>query len=115
MSNPHSRKLRIVTNVDLDFDPEVVTLDHVRDRKRLGVRGLIAHLANADAIVWKLPSTRIALMCWVAKLRSRTRLVYYDVNIPIARGAWDRLKRRVYLQLVRRADLVLTLHSTCKP
>lgn len=112
MSNSNSRKLRIVTNIDLAADPEGVTLDHVRDRKRLSTAGRIAHLASADAVLWKLPSKRIALMCWLAKLRSPgTRLVYYDVNIPIAEGPWDRLKRRLYLHLVRRADLILTLHA----
>jgi hypothetical protein len=112
MNNPQSTKLRIVTGIRLTVDVEGVALDHQRDRKHLSARQLLSRLAGADAIVMTLPSRYTALLCWLAKLRSPgTRVVYYDVNIPIAASRWDRLKRRVYLELLRRADLILTLHA----
>jgi len=106
--------IRVVTNINLaNAFPRMVTVDQIHDRSQIGWTGLFRQFVRADAIVMRLPKKSTALIAVLAQIfsRRRGRLIYYDVNIPIVTGPWDRLKRWVYMALVRRADLILTLQA----
>jgi glycosyltransferase involved in cell wall biosynthesis len=104
--------IRIAADFRLTAEIDGVQVEFIEDRENTGILRLLRRLAAADVVVMTLPSKLTALLCALAALPpSRTRVVYYDVNIPIPDRLWDRLKRRIYLELVRRADLVLTLQA----
>jgi glycosyltransferase involved in cell wall biosynthesis len=113
MSTGGNQVVRIASDIPLTNTYEgTVEIDYVPDWSLAAVPGVLRRLRRADAIVLHLPTKYRASIALLATLSTRRpRLVYYDVNIPLVSGAWDRLKRWLYLSLVRRADVVCTLQS----
>jgi glycosyltransferase involved in cell wall biosynthesis len=111
MKSSSPMPVRIVTNIRFPINLDGVVVDDLASRADFRFGSFIRRCGGAAALVMKLPGKRIALMCLLAKLRYQDILVvYYDVLIPTADTWWERFKRRIYLGLVRRADLILTVH-----
>jgi glycosyltransferase involved in cell wall biosynthesis len=105
-------RLRVATNFRLTNPfPEAVEIDRLPSARGLSKLRLVRRLARADAIVFGLPGKLDALVCLLARqLPGRTRVLYYDLHIPVVTGRWSHLKRRLHLALLRRADQILTVH-----
>jgi glycosyltransferase involved in cell wall biosynthesis len=104
--------IRIVTNIS--GLPAAawpgLAVHYIGNIRGMGVLPLLWRLAGADAMVFAHPGKYLAALCFLARLFTpRSRLLYYDVLVPVA-NRWDqRLLRALYLALVRRADLILTV------
>ena len=104
-------RIRFVTNIKLTAGTDGLDIDFAPDSADLRPAALMRRSADADAIVMKLPGKRTAFASLLAKVRhGRPVLVYYDVLIPTISNWWERPKRRAYLDLVRQADIILTVH-----
>lgn len=107
--------MRIVTDVPglTRVARSGVEVDYVKRSSWPRFPGFVRQLATADVLVMANPGKYVALGCLLARLFSskRLRLIYYDVLIPVADGLWRRLARRTHLELLRRADLILTVHA----
>lgn len=105
-------KIRVVTNIAGLNNPfsDELEVDQIESNQDLIRRALRSD--GRSAILVSLPTKGVALSCALVKLyKPGCQLVYYDINISIPMGRWERFKRSIYLSLIRRADLILTLQA----
>lgn len=107
--------IRVATNIgDLTATayPGIV-IDPLGDVTLRGALSVVRKIREADATVIRLPGKVSAAICLLASLLSKgSPLLFYDVLIPPRpAGLWPLVKWRLFLALVRRATLILTVQA----